>query len=82
MAAPLTEVTAIIREMMHDRDLDLASSTRFDELTDWDSMDLVTVVVEAECRFDLRFALPEIDRLVTLGDLVRMIGVKHALEPA
>ncbi len=82
MAAPLTEVTAIIREIMHDRDLDLSSTTRFDELTDWDAMDLVTVVVEAECQFDLRFALTEIDRLVTLGDLVRMIGVKQALEPA
>jgi acyl carrier protein len=45
-------------------------------------MDLITVVVETECRFDLQFDLPEIDRLVTLGDLLHMIEVKQALAMA
>jgi acyl carrier protein len=82
MAAPLSEVTQIIREILHDRDVDVSPNTRFDDLTNWDSMDLVTVVVEAECRYDLQFELPEIDRLVTVGDLIRMIGAKRALAMA
>jgi acyl carrier protein len=82
MAAPLIEVTDIIRGILHDRDIDLSSNTRFDDLTNWDPMDLVTVVVEAECRYDLQFELPEMDRLVTVGDLVRMIGAKRALAMA
>ena len=78
MAAPLAEITAIVRDMMHDSDLDLSAATHFDDLADWDEMDLVTVVVEAECRFDVRMELPEIDRLVTIGDLIHMIEVKQA----
>jgi acyl carrier protein len=45
-------------------------------------MDLITVVVEVECRFDLQFELPEIDRLTNIGDLVRMIEAKQALAAA
>lgn len=78
MPTPLSEVSEIIREILHQGDLDLSPNTRFDDLSNWDAMDLVTVVVEAECRFDLQFELPEIDRLVTVGDLVRMIGAKQA----
>jgi acyl carrier protein len=78
-AAPLSEVRDIIRDILHDGEIDLSPETRFDDLANWDSMDLVTVVVEAECRYDLQFELPEIDRLVTIGDLIRMIGAKQAL---
>ena len=45
-------------------------------------MDLITVVVEVECRFDVQFELPEIDRLVTVGDLLRAISAKQALAAA
>ncbi len=79
MAAPLSEIIAIVRDIVRDSDLELSLSTRFDDLPNWDSMDLVTVVVEAECRYDLQFDLPEIDRLVTIGDLIGMINLKQAL---
>jgi acyl carrier protein len=82
MAAPLSEITAIVRNVIQDGDVDLSPTTRFDELANWDSMDLVTVVVEAECRYNLQFDLPEIDRLITVGDLVRMIEAKQALAMA
>ena len=82
MAAPLPEITAIIREVLRDRELELAPGTRFDDVTGWDSMSLVSVVVEAECRFDLRFDVSEIDRLNTVGDLLRMIKAKQALAAA
>lgn len=82
MAAPLSEITAIVREVMHVGDLDLSAATRFEDLDNWDSMDLVTVVVETECRYDLQFDLPEIDRLITVGDLMHMIETKQALAMA
>jgi acyl carrier protein len=78
MTAPLSEVTATVRSIMRDTDLDLSPSTRFDELDNWDSMDLISVVVEAECRYGLQFDMPEIDRLVTVGDLLHMIKSKRA----
>ena len=82
MPAPLAEITAILREVLRDRDLDVAPDTRFEDVAGWDSMDLITVVVEVECRFDLEFTLIEIDRLATVGDLMRMIASKQALAAA
>ncbi len=82
MAAPLPEITVILREVLRDSKLELAPATRFDDLADWDSMDLVTLVVEIECRFGLQFELPEIDRLITVDDLVRMIEAKQAVAAA
>jgi len=76
VAAAITDITPIFRDILHDPDLDLASTTRFDDLAGWDSMDLITVV------FDLQFELPEIDRLTNIGDLVRMIEAKQALAAA
>jgi acyl carrier protein len=82
VAAPLDEVFQILRELLRDNDLELSPATRFDGLTDWDSMDLVAVVVEIECRYDLLFEAAEIDRLVTVDDLVRAINLKRALAAA
>jgi acyl carrier protein len=82
VAASLAEITAILRELLRDRDLDLAPSMRFDEVSGWDSMDLIAAVVEVECRFDLQFELTDIDRLITIGDLLRMIEAKQALASA
>ena len=78
MAAPLSEISSIVRDVLHDKYLELATTTCFDDLPDWDSMDLVTVVVEIECRFDVQFELMEIERVATVGDLLHMIVAKQA----
>ena len=82
MAASLAEITAIFRLVLRDNDIELAETTRFDDLVGWDSMDLICVVVEVECRFDLQFELTEIDRLANVRDLLRMIEVKQVLAAA
>ncbi|WP_428534189.1 acyl carrier protein [Rhodopila sp.] len=78
MAAALPEITAILREVLRDNSCEVAATTCFEDLPGWDSMDLVAVVVEAECRFNVQFELVEIDRLTTVGDLLRMIAAKQA----
>ncbi len=82
MGAYLPVIRSIIRDHLHDGDIEVAPETRFDDLLGWDSMDLVSVVVEVECHFDLQFELPEIDRLATIGDLSQMIEAKQALATA
>ncbi len=82
MVAALPEINAILREVLRDKDLEIAPAMRFDDLTGWDEMDMVSVVVEVECRFDVVFALPEIERLSTVADLLRMIKAKRALAAA
>ena len=78
MATALPEITVILREVLRDNSCEVAATTRFEDLPGWDSMDLVAVVVEAECRFNVQFELVEIDRLTTVGDLLRMIAAKQA----
>ncbi len=82
MAAPLSAITAIVRDILGDNAIELASNTRFEDLAGWDSMDLVSVVVEAECRFDLQFEPVEIDQLTTVADLMHMIKAKQVLASA
>jgi acyl carrier protein len=82
VAAPLSEIIAIVRDILRDADLDLSPSSRFDELNDWDSMDLISVMVEAECRYGVHFDGSEIERLVTVGDLMQMIESKRAIVSA
>lgn len=82
MAAYLPEITSIIRDLLRDNEIEVGAETCFGELLGWDSTDLVSVVVEIECRFDLQFELTEIDRLTTVGDLSRMITAKQALASA
>jgi acyl carrier protein len=82
MARPLAEITTILREVLLDPSLECTPATRFEDVAGWDSMDLVTVVVEVECRFGLQFELAEIDRLVTVRDLLDMIAAKQALMAA
>lgn len=79
MAQPLAAIAAIIRNVLGDTGLEVALATRFEQLTGWESMDLIAVVVEVECQFDLQFEVYEIDRLITVGDLVNMVTVKQAL---
>jgi acyl carrier protein len=79
MTGPVVKITAILRDVLLDPSLECTTATRFEDITGWDSMDLVTVVVEVECRFGLQFELAEIDRLVTVRDLLNMIAAKQAL---
>jgi acyl carrier protein len=82
VGAYLPVIRSIIRDHLHDSDIDIAPETRFDDLTGWDSMDLISVVVEVECHFHFQFELPEIDRMATIGDLSQIIEAKRALAVA
>lgn len=82
MGAPLAEISVILRKVLRDLDLEVAPDTRFENLADWDSMDLISVVVEVECRFGLQFEVVDLDRLTTVGDLLRMVSAKQALASA
>lgn len=82
MAQPLAEIAAIIRTVLSDPALEVSLPNRFEALAGWEPMDLIAVVVEVECYFDLQFEVYEIDRLITVGDLVDMVVIKQALTAA
>jgi acyl carrier protein len=79
VATPLARLTEIVRSELQDSDIVLSSATRFEDLTEWDSMHLIAVVVEVECCFHLLFEPDEIETLHTAGDLLRLTARKQAL---
>jgi acyl carrier protein len=82
VAAYLPEIRAIVRAVLHDDTIEIARDTRFDDLLGWDSMNLISVVVEVECRFNLRFEPADIEGLASVGNLSEMIAAKRALTAA
>jgi acyl carrier protein len=78
----LSEIASIIRRQLRDDDLPITASTYFAALPSWEEMDLIRVVGEVECRFDVHFNLTEIDRLETVGDLLGIAVAKQTLEAA
>jgi acyl carrier protein len=75
----IADLRAIVRDVMRDADVEISTGTRFEDLPNWDSMHLIGVVVEAECRFGLRFEPEEIESLHTAADLLRAIRAKQAV---
>jgi acyl carrier protein len=78
-AVVLAEVKDIVRQVLEDGTIELHASMPIDELKAWDSMNHVAILVEAECRFDVLFELDELDTVLTIGHLVRLIQAKRSL---
>jgi acyl carrier protein len=78
----LAEVADIARLVFDEPALELTLDTTSDDIPRWDSMNHITLVVECECRFDIRFASMEVEELRSVGELVRLIEEKLALVDA
>lgn len=74
----LSELTAILREVLDDPELALTAETSAADIPGWDSMAHIALVVEVECRFGIRFQAAEIEALRQVGDLVALIETKCA----
>lgn len=74
----LNELTEIVRDLLHDPDLQLTLHATAEDVPGWDSMMHIAVIVEAECRFGVQFHTAEIEGLRNVGELVRSIEMKRA----
>jgi acyl carrier protein len=78
-AAVLAEITDVVRQVLHDRTIELAADTAIDDTPGWDSMSHIAILVEAECRFDVIFEIADVDTLPTVGHLVRLVQAKRSI---
>jgi len=78
----LAEVADVARQVFEDPTLELTVDTTSDDVPRWDSMSHITLVVECESRFDVRFETMAIEELRSVGELVRLIEQKLALAAA
>jgi acyl carrier protein len=75
----LAEITDIARLVFEDPSLELKLETSSEDVPKWDSLRHIALIVEAECRFDIRFRSNEIEELKIVGELVRLIQAKMEL---
>jgi acyl carrier protein len=74
----LAGLTDLFREVFDDPSIALSATTTADDIPAWDSMNHITIVVEAERRFGVKFQTAEIEEMKNVGDFVRLIGAKLA----
>ena len=79
MTTQLAELTDLVRTVLRNPDIELQERTRFDDLPAWDSMHLVGLLVEAECRYGVLFEPDEVDSVGTPADMIRLIDDKVRL---
>ena len=69
-----------MRWVLRDPDLGVSASTRLEDLTGWDSMAHISLMVETECRFDVMFEVAEIEAVRTVGDIVDLLRTKAGVQ--
>lgn len=73
----LSELQSLFREVFQQDDLVITRDTTAHDIEAWDSLIHVTLMMEVETRFGIRFTTAEIAYLKSVGDLVDLIAKKR-----
>jgi acyl carrier protein len=74
----LADLTEMFREIFDDPTLTLTLETTAADVPDWNSLNHITIIVEAERRFGVKFQTAEVEELKDVGDFVKLILSKRA----
>lgn len=74
--AILTKLTDLFRDIFDDDGLELTPETTAEDVPGWDSMNHITIVVETERRFGVKFQTTEIEELKNVGEFIALIEKK------
>jgi acyl carrier protein len=78
METTLSRLTSVFRDVFDDDSLVLSPDTSADDINDWDSLMHVTLVVNVERAFGLKFSTQQIALLTDVGELVELIDSMSA----
>lgn len=73
-----TRLQQVFRETFDEDDLVIQDSTTAADIPDWDSLAHVTLIVNIEVEFKIRFASAEVSGLKDVGELRAVIESKLA----
>ena len=76
MAETAARLTEVFREVFNDDELTIARETTAKHLPEWDSLMHVTLIVNVEKRFGVRFSSAEVAHLQNVGELIDLIDAK------
>jgi acyl carrier protein len=72
----LSRLTEVFRRVFHQPSLALHDALTARDVPGWDSLNHVTLMIEVEREFGLRFSSAEIEALRRVGDLVALVDRK------
>ncbi len=72
----LAELTQVFRRVFYDDTIVLTPQTTAADIPDWDSMANITVVVEVEQQFGVKFKVAEIESLHDVGALAALVKAR------
>jgi acyl carrier protein len=72
----LQKLTAIFCDVFDQPAIVLTTTTTAEDVPAWDSVNHITMVVETETTFGVKFRTTEIEDLKNVGDLIQLIKAK------
>jgi len=72
----LTKLTHIMRRVFENPELKVSTTTAACDVPNWDSLNHVSLIMEVEAAFGVRFGLGELQDLKNVGALVSLIDQK------
>jgi len=74
----LETLTAVFRDVFEDEELEISRETTATDIPDWDSLRHVTLMLNVEKTFGVRFSSAEIANLKDVGELLDLTVSKTA----
>jgi acyl carrier protein len=68
----------VFRDVFDDDELTITPETTADDVEDWDSLQHVTLVVNVEAAFGVKFSSLEVAGLKNVGQLVALVEAKQS----
>ena len=77
-AVLLGRLNEVFRSVFDDPDLTVSLATTAKDVPGWDSIVHITLVIEIEREFNVKFRMAEIEKLRNVGDLVVILAAKQS----
>jgi acyl carrier protein len=76
MAETAARLAEVFREVFSDDELTIERETTAKHIPEWDSLMHVTLIVNVEKRFGVRFSSAEVAQLQNVGELIDLIDAR------
>jgi acyl carrier protein len=74
--ALLARLNEVFREVFDDPGLTVSAATTAHDVPGWDSITHITLVIEIERRFDVKFQMAQLEQLRNVGELVEILAAR------
>ena len=77
MSDVIDQLIPIFRNVFDDDELIINTTTKAEDIDEWDSLAHIRLVISIEKVFELRFTTDEISNLANVGDMAKLIMKKQ-----